>query len=340
MAGRPQAAATEPLPRSSRRAATTARSWSPRDRRSTSAASTPSQGVDFAVADRTLHALIGPNGAGKTTAFNLISGHVSADAGTVRAGRPLDRRACAPRDIYRARASAARSRSPTCFPTLTVEENVRLAVPGAAHRTLQRLARRARDRGRSSAETAEMMRYIGLDGHRAGRGRQRCPTAASACSTWALALAPRAAHPAARRAARRPRRRRAPAHRGAHQDASRPTSRCCSSSTTSTGCSSIADRVTVMNEGRCWSTARVEDARTDPNACRRSISAPATLALSPPSPARARPSAKTLLALDKVNTFYGKSHILSDVSLRRARARDRGAARPQRRRQIDAAEDR
>ncbi len=35
-------------------------------------------------------ALIGPNGAGKTTSFNLISGFIRADAGSVQAfGREL-----------------------------------------------------------------------------------------------------------------------------------------------------------------------------------------------------------------------------------------------------------
>ncbi len=48
------------------------------------------QGVDIAVADRTLHALIGPNGAGKTTAFNLLSGMYSPDQGTVSLlGKPI-----------------------------------------------------------------------------------------------------------------------------------------------------------------------------------------------------------------------------------------------------------
>src|SRR4029077_18729671 len=48
------------------------------------------QGVDIAVADRTLHAMIGPNGAGKTTAFNLLSGMYAPDEGTVSLlGRPI-----------------------------------------------------------------------------------------------------------------------------------------------------------------------------------------------------------------------------------------------------------
>src|ERR1700726_1484625 len=48
------------------------------------------QGVDIAIADRTLHALIGPNGAGKTTAFNLLSGMYPPDEGSVSLiGQPI-----------------------------------------------------------------------------------------------------------------------------------------------------------------------------------------------------------------------------------------------------------
>ena len=40
--------------------------------------------VSLAFPSRSLTAVIGPNGAGKTTFFNLISGHIRADAGSVR----------------------------------------------------------------------------------------------------------------------------------------------------------------------------------------------------------------------------------------------------------------
>ncbi|MBB3291607.1 branched-chain amino acid transport system ATP-binding protein [Mitsuaria sp. BK045] len=74
----------------------------------------------------TLTAIVGPNGAGKTTYFNLISGQLGASAGRVLLdGEELTRMA-AP---LRTRRGLGRAFQLTqLFPTLSVRENVRLAV--------------------------------------------------------------------------------------------------------------------------------------------------------------------------------------------------------------------
>ena len=51
---------------------------------SPSAASTAIADVSLTVERRQIVAIIGPNGAGKSTFFNLITGHLRPDAGTVR----------------------------------------------------------------------------------------------------------------------------------------------------------------------------------------------------------------------------------------------------------------
>ena len=79
----------------------------------------------------TLHAdevlgLIGPNGAGKTTIFDLISGHLAADAGTVRL-HGTDVSTWGP--DRRAAIGLGRSfQDARLFPSLTVAENIALGL--------------------------------------------------------------------------------------------------------------------------------------------------------------------------------------------------------------------
>jgi branched-chain amino acid transport system ATP-binding protein len=82
-------------------------------------------GVTLAVARGQNAAIIGPNGAGKTTFFNLITGHLRPDAGTVRlrdreiTGRP-------PHEICRLGIGRSFQRT-NIFPGLTVFQNVQAA---------------------------------------------------------------------------------------------------------------------------------------------------------------------------------------------------------------------
>ncbi len=86
--------------------------------------------VSLSFPSGSLSAVIGPNGAGKTTFFNLISGAIRPDSGTVRLnGQPItgqSRRAIVQRGVGRAFQVAS------FFPSMTVAENLMAAV--AAHR--------------------------------------------------------------------------------------------------------------------------------------------------------------------------------------------------------------
>jgi branched-chain amino acid transport system ATP-binding protein len=91
------------------------------------------RGVSFSVASGELVALIGPNGAGKTTCFNLLSGQLSPDAGSVELdGQPLAGRA--PRDIWRLGVGRTFQITAT-FGSMTALENVQMAL-GSSQRRL------------------------------------------------------------------------------------------------------------------------------------------------------------------------------------------------------------
>ncbi len=86
-------------------------------------------GIDLAVVPGEIHAVLGENGAGKSTLMKIIYGVVKPDAGEIRwEGRPVEI----------ANPHAARSlgigmvfQHFSLFETLTVTENVALAIDGA-----------------------------------------------------------------------------------------------------------------------------------------------------------------------------------------------------------------
>jgi neutral amino acid transport system ATP-binding protein len=102
----------------------------------------------FSVAEGSVTALIGPNGSGKTTAFNLMTGYLPADAGTVSfAGRIVRR----PDPTRLARAGLARTfQRARVFPELTVVENLAVALQ-QPWRSLLRGALGRGERGRADA---------------------------------------------------------------------------------------------------------------------------------------------------------------------------------------------
>ncbi|HTP28780.1 MAG TPA: ABC transporter ATP-binding protein [Anaeromyxobacteraceae bacterium] len=84
------------------------------------------KGVNLRVRRGSIHALIGPNGAGKTTLFNLLTRVLPASSGRILfAGQDITR--LSPAQV--ARMGMGRSfQMSAVFPTLSVAENVRIAL--------------------------------------------------------------------------------------------------------------------------------------------------------------------------------------------------------------------
>ncbi|PKU22654.1 ABC transporter ATP-binding protein [Telmatospirillum siberiense] len=103
-------------------------------------------------------ALIGPNGAGKSTCFNMMTGQVVPDAGSIRLfGRELI--GLKPRQIWRLGVGRTFQITAT-FASLTVLENLQLALISHHHRIRALLARAGslyRD------EALALLRLVGME---------------------------------------------------------------------------------------------------------------------------------------------------------------------------------
>ncbi len=262
------------------------------------------------VADRTMHALIGPNGAGKTTVFNLISGLFAPDRGRV----VLEGRDLTGQPPHRV-VAAGLSRSfqiTNLFASLSIEENLRLAVQAGDASHFNGWTR-ASSVVPVVAKTAELVRFLGLTGiERAAAGELSYGGQRLLDMGLALASAPRLLlldEPLAGLAAAERERVSQLVKRISGEiavllvehDIDRVFA--------------LADRVTVMNEGRVLVDGTAEDARGS-RAVQEIYIGTGTAALA--ASARGREAGDTgpaLLTVDRVQTYYGKSHILRDASL-------------------------
>jgi branched-chain amino acid transport system ATP-binding protein len=117
--------------------------------------------VSLSIAANEIRAIIGPNGAGKTTLFNLISGAIRADTGSVVfQGRDISHLSA----HKRVRRGLSRTfQVPNVFPELSVRENFRLGVEASYRMNALPFVSRARH-AQVGHRTEELLTRLGLDG--------------------------------------------------------------------------------------------------------------------------------------------------------------------------------
>jgi branched-chain amino acid transport system ATP-binding protein len=117
--------------------------------------------VDLQVQNGELVSIIGPNGAGKTTLFNLLTGHIAPDEGTVYF-KGEDITGLPPHAISRRGVGRSFQRL-NIFPRLSAFENIQVAVFSAQRKSrllFSRAERIARD------ETEAILESVGLLGRK------------------------------------------------------------------------------------------------------------------------------------------------------------------------------
>jgi len=265
-------------------------------------------GADLEVADRRLHALIGPNGAGKTTLFNAISGLYPADGGIIKlAGERIDTMAA---DLVATRGLSRSFQITNIFPSLVVVENLRL---GCQARDPARfgLWRSVSTLTEVNRETAALIHFLGLEGlehvpvSSLSYGGQRLveigiPLAAK--PRVLLLDEPLVGLAAAERERIAALIRSLTPHMAillVEHDMDRVFS--------------LADRITAMNEGRVIAEGTPEAVRSDAEVQRVYLGGGGEHSRAKIHPATAT-AGTDLLHVDAINTFYGKSHVLQDVS--------------------------
>jgi ABC-type branched-subunit amino acid transport system ATPase component/ABC-type branched-subunit amino acid transport system permease subunit len=263
-------------------------------------------GASLEVRAGEIHALIGPNGAGKTTLFNVASGMFTPDGGSVSLqGEAVQ--GWGPHRICR--QGLARSFQITnLFKGLSIYENLRLSLQ-ARHPARFNAWRDIDSYPEIHAETVELVKFLGLDGIEQieggslSYGGQRLLDVGIALGSKPGVLLldePLAGLAAAERervsglvksvAAGIP-------VLIVEHDVDRVLG--------------FSQRVTVMNQGEVLMSGTPAEVRAD-----RRVQEIYTGAGTPPAASRsAAVSGKPLLRSQGLNTFYGKSHILTDASL-------------------------
>ena len=254
-----------------------------------------------------LHALIGPNGAGKTTLFNLLSGMYVPESGSLTyAGQAISGLSA---HRFAALGIARSFQITNLFQGLSVFENLRLGVQ--AHAALRFNPWRAKEELEGvNAETQALVRFLGLEGVESARvsslsyGGQRLMEiglALTARPRLLLLDEPLAGLAAAERERIVGMIRTLSQHMSVllvEHDIDRVFE--------------FADRITAMANGVVLIEGNAELVSGDRQVQEVYLGSGRKVVMRSRSTAQA---GEVLLRLDGVNTFYGKSHILHDVSM-------------------------
>ena len=254
-----------------------------------------------------IHALIGPNGAGKTTLFNLVSGLFPPDSGSIRLnGRDIHD---VPSHLICHHGLARSFQITNLFRGLSIYENLRLSLQ-AQHAMRFNIWRDIDSYPDVRAETAELIKFLGLEGieevegENLSYGGQRLVDLGIALGSRPQVLLldePLAGLAAAER------------ERVSNliktvavnipvliveHDIDRVLG--------------LSHRVTVMNQGEVLMAGTPGEVRND-----RRVQEIYTGSGIPPVTSGGSTAApgQTVLRFDRVNAFYGKSHILHDATL-------------------------
>jgi ABC-type branched-subunit amino acid transport system ATPase component/ABC-type branched-subunit amino acid transport system permease subunit len=266
--------------------------------------------VDLKVKDRTLQSLIGPNGAGKTTLFNVMSGEYEGDGGELLfLDIPLTK--ASPDTL--SQAGIGRSFQITnLFPDLTVFENLRIGVQ-SRHSSALNMWRDARWIDEINSETDSLVEFLGLKGLEdievsslsyGGQRLMEIGVALAARPRFLLLDEPLVGL--------------APQERERIVGLIKSLSEYISILLIEHDIDrvfSFSDNITVMNQATVLVSGTPDQIRDNKDVQAAYLGSGQALIESKSQVDSAIELDTKLLQLDIINTFYGKSHILNDVSL-------------------------
>ena len=256
-----------------------------------------------------IHALIGPNGAGKTTLFNLVSGLYPTDTGTIKLnGREVQ---SVPSDLICHQGLARSFQITNLFKELSIYENLRLSLQ--ARRPMRSNCWRDIDSyPEVHAEAAELIRFLGLEGiediegGELSYGGQRLVDLGIALGSKPQVLLldePLAGLAAAERER--------VSNLIKNVSANIPVLIVEHDIDRVLG---FSQQVTVMNQGEVLMTGAPGDVRAD-RRVQEIYTGTGVPAVAHQRTDETKQGAAQVLRFERVNTFYGKSHILHDATL-------------------------